>query len=206
MKSTDTLTTGEASRYCHVSNLSVLKWIKSGSLKAYRTPGGHYRILKSDFIDFLVRYNMPVNPQLLSSQGKKILIKTIDGGFAKSIKKSLKEDNYTYKFEIAKDDFDVLVKLGSFKPDMIIILTDESKEMKLMRRIKEQHRSQNLKIVVIPDGEVHFDNEEIMGEPIIDCLLPSPYTPSLLKREVRSLLGYTRRKGEREDQQKPESN
>jgi len=202
MKSTDTLTTGEASRYCHVSNLSVLKWIKSGSLKAYRTPGGHYRILKSDFIDFLVRYNMPVNPQLLHSQGKKILIKTADSGFAKSIKKSLKEDNYTYKFEMAKDDFDVLVKLGSFSPDMIIFLTDNSEEIKLMRRIKEQQKSQNMKVVVIPDGEVPFGDVEVMGEPVIDCLLPSTYTPSLLKREVRNLLGYTRRKGETEDPDK----
>ena len=53
------LTTGDVARQCYVSNAAVLKWIKSRKLKAYRTPGGHYRIKRADFIAFLDDHGMP---------------------------------------------------------------------------------------------------------------------------------------------------
>jgi len=53
------LTTGEVARHLYVSNGAVLKWIKSGKLKAYRTPGGHYRIKRRDFAAFLDKHGMP---------------------------------------------------------------------------------------------------------------------------------------------------
>jgi excisionase family DNA binding protein len=40
------LTTFEAAALMSVSPDAVLKWIKSGKLIAYRTPGGHYRIAR----------------------------------------------------------------------------------------------------------------------------------------------------------------
>ena len=40
---------------------SVSNWINSGKLEAYRTPGGHRRVLKRDFIEFIKEYNMPVS-------------------------------------------------------------------------------------------------------------------------------------------------
>jgi excisionase family DNA binding protein len=54
------LTSKNIADYCQVSKSTVLEWIKSGRLKAFRLPSGHYRIDKNDFKDFLVKYNMPV--------------------------------------------------------------------------------------------------------------------------------------------------
>jgi two-component system response regulator VicR len=53
------LTTGDVARHCFVSNAAVLRWIKSGKLKAYRTPGRHYRIKRADFTTFLDTHGMP---------------------------------------------------------------------------------------------------------------------------------------------------
>ena len=47
------LTTSEVAAYCQVTNDGVVKWIKAKKLRAYSTPGGHYRIRKSDFREFL---------------------------------------------------------------------------------------------------------------------------------------------------------
>jgi excisionase family DNA binding protein len=58
------LTTGQAAEYCHVSQATIINWIKKGSLKAYTTPGGHHRILLPDFLAFLKRYSIPVDPIL----------------------------------------------------------------------------------------------------------------------------------------------
>lgn len=54
------LTSRNIAAYCQVSKSTVLEWIKSNRLKAFRLPSGHYRIDKKDFKDFLERYNMPV--------------------------------------------------------------------------------------------------------------------------------------------------
>jgi excisionase family DNA binding protein len=53
------LTTGEVARHCYVSNAAVRGWIRSSKLKAYRTPGGHYRIKRGDFAAFLDKHGMP---------------------------------------------------------------------------------------------------------------------------------------------------
>ena len=64
MSESDPLTTGQAARYCHVSQATIINWIKKGKLRAYATPGGHYRILLPDFLSFLEMYHMPVDAVL----------------------------------------------------------------------------------------------------------------------------------------------
>jgi excisionase family DNA binding protein len=54
------LTSKDIAAYCQVSKSTVMEWITSGKLKAFRLPSGHNRIDKKDFKDFLVRWNMPV--------------------------------------------------------------------------------------------------------------------------------------------------
>jgi excisionase family DNA binding protein len=51
---------GFVAKRCGVSNTTVLRWISAGQLPAFRLPGGHYRIERSDLSDFLARYHMPV--------------------------------------------------------------------------------------------------------------------------------------------------
>ena len=58
------LTTGQAARHCHVSQATIVNWIRKDKLKAYTTPGGHHRILLSDFLSFLETYKMPVDSAL----------------------------------------------------------------------------------------------------------------------------------------------
>ena len=52
-------TTSEVANYCAVTNDGVLKWIKSGKLRAFSTPGGHYRVSAEDFRAFLEKYDIP---------------------------------------------------------------------------------------------------------------------------------------------------
>ena len=54
------LTSSDIASYCQVSKSTVLEWIKSGRLKAFSLPSGHYRIDREDFRDFLNQWNIPV--------------------------------------------------------------------------------------------------------------------------------------------------
>ncbi|OGN95072.1 MAG: hypothetical protein A2Y89_03290 [Chloroflexi bacterium RBG_13_51_18] len=54
------LTSRDIATYCQVSKSTVLEWIKSERLKAFRLPSGHYRIDKRDFRNFLEKWNIPI--------------------------------------------------------------------------------------------------------------------------------------------------
>jgi len=62
------LTSRDIANYCQVSKSTVLEWIKSGRLKAFRLPSGHYRIDKKDFRVFLEKFEMPVNGWLFNNE------------------------------------------------------------------------------------------------------------------------------------------
>ncbi len=55
-----TLTTDEVARLCGVSRPTVVRWIESGRLDAYRTPGGHRRILRPALDAFCRRHGVPL--------------------------------------------------------------------------------------------------------------------------------------------------
>ncbi len=64
------LSTGNISKYCHMSTSTVRKWIKSGRLRAYTTPDGQYRVELVDFKEFLERYGMPIRVGFFEDDGK----------------------------------------------------------------------------------------------------------------------------------------
>lgn len=65
------LTSQDIAVYCQVSKSTVLKWVKSGTLKAFKLPSGHYRIDKKEFREFLERWHMPIKGWLLGHENKK---------------------------------------------------------------------------------------------------------------------------------------
>ena len=60
------LTTSDVAGYCGVTSVTVSRWIRGGKLKAYTTPGGHYRIRKQDFREFLESSGLLVDERYFS--------------------------------------------------------------------------------------------------------------------------------------------
>ncbi|OGB91381.1 MAG: hypothetical protein A3G35_03555 [candidate division NC10 bacterium RIFCSPLOWO2_12_FULL_66_18] len=54
------LSTGDIARLLHVTAVAVLRWIRAGKVKAYRVPGGRYRIARDEFRKFLADNKIPV--------------------------------------------------------------------------------------------------------------------------------------------------
>ena len=53
------LTTGDAARHLAVSPNTIKRWIAAGALRAYTTPGGHWRIPFESFARFLTERGLP---------------------------------------------------------------------------------------------------------------------------------------------------
>lgn len=51
--------TTEIGKICGVNPTTVQQWIDNNDIKAYKTPGGHRRVLKKDLLDFMKRYGFP---------------------------------------------------------------------------------------------------------------------------------------------------
>jgi excisionase family DNA binding protein len=52
------ISVGIIAKRCGVSNTTVLRWISTGQLPAFRLPGGHFRVGSQDFSEFISRNNM----------------------------------------------------------------------------------------------------------------------------------------------------
>jgi excisionase family DNA binding protein len=57
------ISVGFIARRCGVSNSTVLRWISTGQLPAFRLPAGHFRIGITDFSDFLEKFHMSPDNQ-----------------------------------------------------------------------------------------------------------------------------------------------
>ena len=53
------ISVGFIAKRCGVSNTTVLRWIYTRRLPAFKLPGGHFRIERTDFSGFLDKYNIP---------------------------------------------------------------------------------------------------------------------------------------------------
>ncbi len=74
MSSDQPFTTGQAAKYCHVSQATIVNWIKDRQLNGYTTPGGHYRIPRSELVSFLKSNDMPIDAALKASAQPRLLI------------------------------------------------------------------------------------------------------------------------------------
>lgn len=78
MSSSRPFTTGQAAEYCSVSQATIVNWIKEGKLDGYTTPGGHYRIPRSNLVSFLRSYDMPIDTELKESTRRNLLVLSRD--------------------------------------------------------------------------------------------------------------------------------
>ena len=58
---------GDVARMCAVCTNTAVRWIDSGRLVAFLTPGGHRRVRAKELCRFLLEYQIPVPPQVLEA-------------------------------------------------------------------------------------------------------------------------------------------
>ena len=116
------LTTGTVARYCEVSTNAVKKWIRQGDLAAFQTPGGHFRVTREEFHKFLVRHGMPLDQEFFPDRRPRVLIAD-DEPVVRDLVRELvvSATGGCVDVETAQDGYDALVKVGDFKPDLLII-------------------------------------------------------------------------------------
>jgi excisionase family DNA binding protein len=187
------LTTGEVARYCHVTVNGVKKWIAEGKLKAFQLPGGHYRIEKDDFRVFLEQFNIPVEPEFFDEWKKKVLIVDDEQSVVDLLKISLQQESRGFLIETAVNGYDALMKVGEFKPDLLIL--DVKMPMLdgygVCRRLSENPQTSHIKTIIMTGG-IDSDTVDRIQAAGVDAYMFKPLDINQMKGLVYKTLGLTK--------------
>ncbi|MBT8357828.1 MAG: response regulator [Deltaproteobacteria bacterium] len=182
----------QAAKRCAISRWTLMKCVNSGELKASRTPGGHYRILKQDLEDFIIKKEM--YPQVYNhSLNKRILIVDDDLQVQKLLTVMLSSKQYIA--ETASSGFEAGAKVVKFKPSLIILdlVMPEMSGFEVCRQIKKNPETSYMKIMVLT-GHDSKENREGIMEAGADDYLVKPVEKNVLLEHVEHLLSITEEK------------
>jgi len=189
-------TTTEVARYCAVTNDGVLKWIKSGKLRAFSTPGGHYRIAAEDFRTFLEEYDIPVDEAYFRGEKKErsILVVDDEADIREIVRRILQEIDPALKIEEAQDGYEAGIKIGNLSPDLVImdVMMPRVDGISLCQSVRDNPKTRHIKVLAIT-AFPEQDNVKKMYDAGADLCLIKPLQFEHFKLEVIRLLNEASR-------------
>ncbi len=190
MRTGKPLTTGRIAAYCQVSHVTVLKWIKSGKLRAYAIPSGHYRVREEDFKDFLIAHDMPVDESFFGDESKRILVVDDEPNVVSFIVDVLQENDGGYKLVTAGDGFEAGLQVASFKPDLIILdlMLPRVDGFEMCQRVKSDPATRHTKVLLVTAYPEIVTEERFLACGADDYLV-KPLQIGDLRGKVKTLLG-----------------
>lgn len=174
------LSTGQVARLLHVSPVGVLRWIRAGKLKAYRVPGGHYRIARAEFRKFLADNQIPVT--LEAPRSRRVLIVDDEATVREALRAALESEGY--EVALARDGREALQSLRQARFDLIFldILLPRIGGASVLKSIKRRDPDP---VVVIITGYPQHDETLAALEFGPAMLLPKPITLADIKAVLK---------------------
>jgi CheY-like chemotaxis protein len=148
----------EVANICGVVNQTAINWIRSNYLKAFKTPGGQFRVYPDDLAEFMVSRNMRIPADLLGQCSNKsnlisrsILIVDDDAGFNNVMAKYIEKKFDTIQIYQAFDGFDAGSQMTEKRPKCVILDLDLPgvDGFDLCRRIKESETFGKPAIIIV---------------------------------------------------------
>jgi len=186
----DLLTTGAIARYCEVSTNAVKKWIRQSDLPAFRTPGGHFRVSRAAFRSFLERHGMPVSAAFFAPRAPRVLIADDEPIVRELVRELvLSATPEPILVETAEDGYDALLKVGDFKPDLLILdlKMPRMDGFEACRSIRSNPHTAHIRIVAMTGFAGAGNRERILAAGAHTCFDKPLPMPQFLET-VRALL------------------
>lgn len=143
-------TTRQVAALAHVSQSTIANWISAGLLPAFRTPGGHHRILPSDFVRFLETHGFPIPEDLAAELRMRVLVVATAEGAAPFLE-NLKAANSNLDIFIAGTSVEGLLRLGLDRPDVIFWSASmaDLPSADVLRQIAAKPETQGIRICLL---------------------------------------------------------
>ena len=115
------LTTKDASELIGVSLPSIINWADAGRFNSFRTPGGHRRIRRQDFVEFATAngYLVSTTFSIDDSGEQKVVLVDSNIQYIETLKEFL-EVNTGFKVYTCTNIFEAGVLVGQHKPTVMV--------------------------------------------------------------------------------------
>ena len=180
---------GQAAQVCRVTTRTINNWIRAGKLKAYATPGGHFRIWPNDLKKFLEAHNMDINFDFRGEQPKRILIVDDDEAYAEMIREVIHDKLPGCEMTITQDGYEALMMLGEIRPDLVVLdlLMPGIDGFKVLDLIASRKANYDLKVLIL-SGNLTASAVERLKRSRADRWLAKPVSSAELLHSVLELL------------------
>ncbi len=183
----EVLTTFETAALCHVNPLSVRNWIDQGKLPAYRTPGGHRRILRENLEGFLREHGMPLDV----SSAPRILIVDDEQAIVDLVERAVLEALPAAQVESAGNGFDAGKKVHSFRPDLMVLdlKIPGLDGFQVCSDLKADDRTQHIQVIATTGYYTQENVDRILACGASHCF-KKPIDFAEFQRQLQTLLGF----------------
>ncbi|MCP3890849.1 MAG: response regulator [Desulfobulbaceae bacterium] len=157
------LSLGKAAEICAITRGTLWSYVKSGDLKASRTPGGHYRVAQKDIDEFILQKGMKAKNVKQLSTGT-ILIVDDEASVRKTLKQKLVREGFVA--ETAPDGFNAGLKARDIKPGLIILdlMMNGIDGFEVCRAIKKNSTLKKTKILIMTGFDTPENRERAIRE------------------------------------------
>lgn len=148
----------EVANICGVVNQTAINWINTGHLKAFKTPGGQYRVYPYHLLEFMRERKMYIPQSLLDACSgnmqnpeHSLLVIDDDVAFNSVVVKFISDRMQDLKVNSAHDGFEAGVQMSSSHPRCIILDIDLPgiNGLELCRKIHETEQYGKPKVIVV---------------------------------------------------------
>lgn len=182
-----TCSTSEAAKILGISVRAAQLWVENGLLQAWKTPGGHRRILRSSLAQIVEQQKMATAPA--DDDALSILVIEAAAGAREELGKSLLAAFPNSTVQLSASAFESLLSLGEKAPDVLIA---DLASFAVERLEQQQHSAGTahfagtLLIALVPDPAAMAEmRRQLPGEFI---LLAKPAEPTELQRLLRAFI------------------
>jgi excisionase family DNA binding protein len=183
-------TTTKVAGFCHVSHAAVCNWVKSKKLRAYRTPGGQYRIEPSVLVEFMKFHGMPIPEELCRGASHTILVVDDEPEVKESLVRILGPTLTGYAVEGASDGFTAGKLLNTLKPELVLLDLHMPgvDGFRVLESIKADPQTRHIKVLVIT-AYATDENVQKLKALGADGWMKKPVDFTELRRRVGELIG-----------------
>ncbi len=176
-------TTYQIGKFCQVNIRTVIRWIETGKLKAYSTPGGHRRVKWSDLINFLTQNRMPIPRELEEAKRKKILVVEDDQDFFATVTKTLQKIP-DIEIKSTASSFDAGILVAEWFPDLILLnfIIPDLDGFEVTKKIRQNPRLKKIPIIAVTTSTDPAELEKVKNCGVDTLITKSIESESLLKK------------------------
>ena len=180
--------TAEAAGLLDCSAPAVIRWIEEGKIKAYRTPGGHRRILKKDLAAFAQVFGFPLSYE--DAVYRRILVIDDEPEVLALVRKGLNSKMENIQVETASDGVSGLIKFGEVKPDLVLLdlKMPGMDGIEVISRLKADPKTSHVKMLVL-SGHMSRGNMKKLKDLGIEDYLTKPFNIADLAKRVIGMIG-----------------